>query len=250
MKKQIKLLEKYGITNYIIENNKLIINGSLDLRSLTSVDKDFLKETTINGSLDLQSLTSVDKDFLKETTINGYLYLHSLTSVDKDFLKETTINGSLDLRSLTSVDKNMVQANVKQLESGYNEKRSYCYFDDILSKVLSVKETKGYTIYTTPFGFIAQKRDKTAHGNTIKKAIIDLEFKFIAEKLKKEPINKDTVITDAYYRIITGSCEQGVIEWKRKNRVDVEEILAKELLPILEKTNAYGLNKFKELISF
>lgn len=80
--------------------------------------------------------------------------------------------------------------NVKQLEIGYNKEDGYCYFDGILSKVLSIKKTKGYIIYTTPFGYIAQKGDKTAHGNTIKKAISDLEFKFIAEKLKNEPIKK------------------------------------------------------------
>jgi len=60
LKKQIKLLKKYNIT----------INGSLDLRSLTSVDKDFLKGTTINGSLDLRSLKSADKDFLRGVLYN------------------------------------------------------------------------------------------------------------------------------------------------------------------------------------
>jgi len=135
--------------------------------------------------------------------------LGSLTSVDKDFLKETTINGSLYLSSLTSVDRLIIEENVNQLEVGYDKERSYCYFDGILSKVLSIKQTKGYIIYTTPFGFIAQKEDKaeTAHGNTVKKAIGDLEFKFVAEKLKKEPIKKDTIITDMYYRLITGACE-------------------------------------------
>jgi protein tyrosine/serine phosphatase len=316
MKKQIELLKKYNVTNYKIEDNKIIINGSLNLSSLTSVDKDFLKNTTINGSLNLYSLTSVDKDFLKNTTINGsldlhslasvdkdflknttingnlylnsltsvdkdflknttingslylyslksvdkdflknttingYLYLNSLTSVDKDFLKNTTINGSLNLYSLTSVDKEMLEKNVKKLQEGYNEEKGYCFFDGILSKVLSVKKTRGYTIYTTPFGFITQKKNKTAHGETIKKAIQDLEFKFIAETLKKTPIKANTFITEQYYRIITGACEQGVREWKMRNNIEEDKIKAKDLLPILEKTNAYGLDKFKELVSF
>jgi hypothetical protein len=100
MEKQIELLKKYGVNNYTIENGIVIINGSLYLRSLTTVDKDFLKNTTINGDLDLRSLTTVDKDFLKGTIINGGLNLRSLTTVDKDFLKGTTINGRLDLRFL------------------------------------------------------------------------------------------------------------------------------------------------------
>ena len=226
------------------------INGYLDLSSLKSVDKDFLKGTTINGYLDLRSLKSVDKDFLKGTTINGDLDLHSLKSVDKDFLKGTTINGSLYLHSLKSVDRTIIRNNINKLEVGYNKEKSYCFFDGTLSKVLSVKKTRGYTIYTTPFGFIAEKNNKTAHGKTIKGAINDLEFKFIAEKLKNEPIKKDTIITDSYYRIITGACKQGISDWKQRNNIETNEIKAIDLIPILEKTDAYGLNKFKDLISF
>ncbi len=250
MKKQIELLEKYGVTNYSIENDVITINGDLDLYPLTSVHKDFLKGTTINGYLDLYSLTSAHKDFLKETTINGSLYLRSLTSVHKDFLKGTTISGSLFLDSLTYENSKLMRYNVKQLERGYNKEKGYCFFDGILRKVLSVKETRGYIIYTTPFDFVAEKDGKTAHGKTVKKAISDLEFKFVVEKMKKTPINADTIVTSEHYRIITGACEYGVLEWKKNNNIQVDEIRADELLTLLEKTNAYGLSKFKELITF
>ena len=238
MKNQIKLLKKYGISNYTIENDKI----------------------TINGSLDLSSLTSADKDFLKGTTINGYLYLRSLTSADKDFLKGTTINGSLDLRSLTSADKDFLKNNVKKLKDGYNKEQSYCFFDGILLKVISVSVKKEYTIYTTTNGFVAQKNKFTAHGNTIKKSIQDLEFKIISEKLKKEPIKEDTEFTIKYYRLITGACEAGCVSFMRENNiefnfidgeaVELDKIKAKDLLPMLEKSKAYGLEMFKSLIQF
>ena len=207
IKKQVKLLKKYGVKNYTIENDKITINGWLDLRSLTSADKDFLQGTTINGLLDLGSLTSADKKACKE--------------------------------------------NVKSLEVGYNKKQNNCYFDGILSKVLSVHTRKEITIYRTPFSFIAQKDDFTAHGKTIAKSIEDLQFKIIAEKLKNDPITEDTMISMAYYRVITGSCEQGISSWVNENNLsELTEIKAKDLLPILEKTNAYGLDKFKSLITF
>ena len=206
MENQIELLNKYGVTNYTFEDGVITINGSLDLRSLISVDKDLLKGTTINGSLDLRSLTNADREVLEN--------------------------------------------NVGQLEVGYNKERGCCYFDGILSKVLSVKKTRGYVIYKTPFGFIAQKGDKTAHGESVRKAISDLEFKFIAEKLKKEPIKESTIITDRYYRVVTGACEQGIANWKRSNGIELEEIRADELLPILERTNAYGVGRFKELVDW
>ena len=123
-------------------------------------------------------------------------------------------------------------------------------FDGILSKVLKVSKHKGYTIYETPFEFVAQQDKYTAHGKTIKQAIQDLEFKKIAEKLKNEPIKADTVVTVQHYRLITGACQSGVEGWMRTNGIEKTEMGAKELLPLLEKTNAYGLSKFKELAKF
>ena len=154
------------------------------------------------------------------------------------------------LSSLTSVDSNILKNNVKQLQKGYNQENNYCYFDGILAKVALVCEKSGYTIYTTPIGFIAEKGNYTAHGQTVKKAIQDVGFKVIAEKLKKEPITEKTIITNQYYRLITGACEQGVKQWRMQNNIEVENITAKELLPLLEKTNAYGLENFKKLIQF
>ena len=235
---QIALLKKYKIKNYTIENDLITINGSLYLRSLTSADKDFLKGTTINGYLDLHSLRSADKDFLKGTTINGSLYLRSLTSADKDFFNK----------------------NVNKLKNGYNKKEGYCFFDGILSKVLSVHVRKEYTLYKTHFGFIAEKDNRTAHGKTIRKAISDIEFKFISEKLKNDPIKEDTKFTVKYYRLLTGACDSGCRNWMNNNNipfkivddetVELKPIKAKDLLPILEKSNAYGLEKFKSLITF
>ena len=293
MKKQIELLKKYEVKNYTIENNKITINGSLYLRSLTTADKDFLKGTTINGSLYFSSLTTADKDFLKGTAINGYLDLRSLTTADKDFLKGATINGSLDLRSLTTADKDFLKGatingsldlrslttadkdflkgttingylyfsslttadkdflkvNVKQLKRGYNKKDNYCFFDNILSKILSVTTKKGYTIYTTPFEFVAQKGKYTSHGKTVKRAIQDLEFKVISENLKKEPILKDTIIDINYYHTVTGSCILGIESFKKQHNLK-DSYKAQDLFNVLKDKNAYGFEKFKSLITF
>jgi len=238
LSKQIELLKKYNVTNYTVANGEITINGDLDLRSLTTADKDFLKGTTINGDLDLSSLTTADKDFLKGTTINGSLYLSSLTTADRITL----------------------ESNIKKLKEGYNQKEGYCFFDSILSKVLKVSEKSGYTIYTTPFEYVAKKGKFTAHSKTVKKAIVDLEFKKVAEKLKKDPIKEDTLFTVKYYRLLTGACDNGVRQWMQNNKipfkvigedtVELKPMKAKELLPILEKTNAYGVERFKQLVTF
>ena len=76
-----------------------------------------------------------------------------------------------------------------------------------------------------------------------------MQFKIISEQLKKEPIKADTIIDIKYYRLITGSCEIGVKSFIDSHRLK-ESYKAKDLLPILEKNRAYGLEKFKSLITF
>jgi hypothetical protein len=82
----------------------------------------------------------------------------------------------------------------------------------------------------------------------VKEAISDLQFKIAADRFKNEPITMDTVIDVSRYRAITGACLFGVNQWREQNGITSDTITVKELLPLLEKTNAYGLKKFKSLI--
>ena len=93
-----------------------------------------------------------------------------------------------------------------------------------------------------------------------KKAINDVQFKIVSEKLKKYPINENTEITVKHYRLITGACDLGVREFMKSNDIEfnvidgetVENnpIKAIDLVPILSKGNAYGIEKFKSLLTF
>ena len=94
---------------------------------------------------------------------------------------------------------------------------------------------------------MAEKDGFFAHGETVKKAIQDVQFKAIAEKLKNEPIKADTVISVQYYRTVTGACEMGCKSWMNQNGISVEEMTAAELLPLLKKTSAYGYEKIKAM---
>ncbi|WP_300440591.1 hypothetical protein, partial [Christiangramia sp.] len=108
--------------------------------------------------------------------------------------------------------------------------------------------------------FVAEKDGFFAHGGSVKKAISDVQFKIVAEKLQNEPIYEDTELTVKYYRTVTGACDFGCREFMDKHNIaytvqdgeTVEEnpIKAKDLLPILEKSHAYGVERFKDLIQF
>ena len=172
----------------------------------------------IDGSAKLDALTSV----------GGYLRIYGSAKLDAPFIKNLTYK-SID-GYLFVIESEKTTKGIKII-SGYNCKR--VQKGKIIKQVL----------------FVAEKDGFTAHGETIKKAISDVQFKIISEKLKKEPIKKDTIIDIKYYRLITGSCEIGVKSFIDSHGLK-ESYRADELLPILEKQNAYGLDKFKSLIIF
>ena len=132
-----------------------------------------------------------------------------------------------------------------------------CFVIESTTTKLGINIYTGYNLLSITNGiikkehcFVAEKDGFFAHGETVKKAIQDVQFKAIAEKLKNEPIKADTVISVQYYRTVTGACEMGCKSWMNQNGISVEEMTAAELLPLLKKTSAYGYEKIKSLITF
>jgi len=224
----------------------------MKIGNYTLTKDQFSGKENIEGSLDLGSLTSIPEGF--NPTVEGSLDLGSLTSIPEGF--NPTVGGYLDLGSNTK----RIRSEVKPISINRNffwnkNGKIYAKIDGVFCEILNEKKKDDYTIYSAKKVnrddnfFIAKKGDFYAHGDTVKKAIEDVEFKVISEKLKNEPIKKDTILTIQYYRLLTGACEMGVKDWMDKNKVK-EGIRADELLPLLEKTQAYGLSKFKQLVSW
>jgi len=143
----------------------------------------------------------------------------------------------------------------------------YCFVIEDTTTKKGIRIYTGYNLPTMTKGvlnkepqFVAEKDGFMAHGITVKKAITDLQFKIVSEKLEHEPIKPDTKLTVKYYRTLTGACDAGCREWMTRNKipftiegedtVEVKPIKAKDLLPLLEKSNAYGVDKFKSLLTF
>ena len=185
--------------------------------------------------------------------------MRSLTSIPEGF--NPTVGGYL----VTKNERKRINTNVKLISINKNffwdkNGKKYAKIDGIFCEIINQKETtineSKYVIYN------AKKINKDesfvivnqglyySHGKDVKIAFEDLQFKIASEKLKKEPITKDTMIDIKYYRIITGACEMGCQSWIKENNIKESEIRADKLYEILEKTNAYGFEKFKQLVTF
>ena len=170
--------------------------------------------------------------FSGKETVGGYLYLGSGLSAPTKKPK-----GKLD----TPKNKLLVWQDGKYIKA-----------DGIFTEVISKKggAYRVKKVHSQKEFYLVTNGETHAHGETLKKAKEDFQFKIISEKLKNEPIKKDTIIDIRYYRLITGACELGVKNWMEQNKMTEESYKAAELLPILEKTNAYGLDRFKKLVAF
>ncbi len=135
----------------------------------------------------------------------------------------------------------------------------YVSADEIFTEVVSKKGNvyKVKKLHSQKEFFLVSDGKTHAHGDTLKKAKEDFEFKIISDKLKNEPIKKETIITVNHYRLITGACEFGVKSWmdrvfnlKERAKIESKGIKAIDLLPILKKNTAYGLERFEKLITF
>ena len=203
-----------------------------------------------------QALTSISLPVLETCgnycfSYNQALTSQALTSISLPVLETCGYDCFSSNQALTSISIRCNKLNAKNVD-GYP------------FVIENEKTTKGIKIYTgynlvqvtgkkiqKQACYVAEKEGFTAHGDTPKKAISDLQFKVVAEKLKNEPIKADTLITVNHYRLITGACEMGVKSWIEQNKLTGKENMrADELLPLLIKTNAYGIDRFKQLMDF
>ena len=127
--------------------------------------------------------------------------------------------------------------------------------------LLNKKRIQNYTIYKTQylqdfkdnikkFQFVAEIDGLTAHGETIEKAIQDVEFKRLKNMdLEKhaERIKEQGYFTAYDYRLITGACEYGTNRWLEENNFSWED--KKTIEEVLELTKGeYGHEILKEFI--
>jgi len=248
--------KKHGLTEKQF-NGTDTVGGSLDLSSVTSIPEGF--NPTVGGDLSLRSVTSIPKGF--NPTVGGSLYLSSVTSIPEGF--NPTVGGYLDLSS--DLKKNVtIKKPTGKIDTPKNKllfwkEGKYVKADGIFTEVVN-KRGNAYRVkklHSQKEFFLITDGTTHAHGDTLKKAKEDFSFKLIAEKLKKDPIKADTIITVPYYRIITGACEMGCMNFinetftgKEKEKILDKGIKAKDLFPILLKKNAYGLEKFQSLLTF
>jgi hypothetical protein len=242
-------------------NNKLT---TLSLPALTTAGNNCFRYNYKLTTLSLPALTTAGNYCFRYNGTLTTLSLPALTTAGRFCFRYNPVLTTLSLPALTTAgsdcfcyNKALTTLSLKEQKYNIQTVDGYCYIIETLKKRNDITIYSGGNLVNIKDGaikiepyYVAEKDNYTAHGNTIKEAVKDMQFKIIAEKLKEEPINADTIITVEYYRIVTGACQAGCESWLRQNNISKTEYKAAELLPILENSNAYGYETFKKLCNF
>jgi len=216
----------------------------------------YAEVTELQGDLVISQ--GVTATFPNLTSIGGGVYVRENAKLTAANL--TSIGGGVYVYEGAKLTRSetYIPYEWSMLEASFNAS-GYTFLDSILAKIV---HRRGNVMRVVIVGQTAESYLVTdgkfhAHGATLKQANNDLAFKRIAEKIKNDPIKKDTVITIPYYRALTGACETGIETWMSQTFdadkiADILEngITAEKLLPILKKKNAYGFEKFQQLVTF
>ena len=150
----------------------------------------------------------------------------------------------------------------------YNKNKIYI-IDGIQTIIISVRNNiaKGYILnkdLTLTKCYIVKGHNKFAHGETLRKAVEDLQNKIFKDMDTEETIdlflkefadaNKKYPAKDFYiwHNRLTGSCEMGRQQFAKEKGIDIEKdtFTVKEFINLTK--NAYGgdiINQLKERIS-
>ena len=285
MKNLIYVLEAKGY-GYKKEDGYIVINhyGYVCLESLTTLPENVKFEN--QGNVYLENLTTLSENVKFEN--QGNVYLESLTTLPENVKFEN--QGHVCLERLTTLPENVkfenqgnvylenlttLPENVKFENQGYvylgslngktityrGKKLKIRHIDGETMIIQSSKEKDGFIISKAlylkggelknmPSCYIAEKENLYAHGESMKKAIEDVNFKYMQINLDKNKlvsqIKARGTITKNDYRLLTGACQMGVNNFCSELNIIEDEISVQKALEITK--GRYGYETFKRLL--
>ncbi len=242
-------------------NNSRSVNysnsSSINFDNSSSINFNNSSSKNLNNSSSINFNNSRSVNYDNSSSVNhefSTTYNYSLSSSVKSY-DLSTIYLHEKPRNLDVNDNTVNVIDVSKLNIDFNTwlDRGIVCADGIKKELLQTKKLKDITIYKVkefPRGhsFVAQKGDIFSHGETLKQAVEDLQYKFISadtSKFKNWDINEKRELSELIdsYRSITRACSLGVKDFIQRNNIK-GNMSVKEVIEVTE--GAYGGGKYKE----
>ena len=203
----------------------------------TKVTHDTIKITGINSN---------EKKIVIPSQIDGFSVTHIGSGAFRsNNLTEVTIPNSVTHIGDWAFEESVIitQANHK-----------IQMIDGIATVIRSKKKRDEFTIYEGSLFnrkekcFVAKRDKYYAHGETIKQAIEDVNFKFLQENLEVQDlvnqIKRKQTISVSEFRLLTGACKMGCESFMKQNNLTETTYPLTKALDLLK--NQFGWSKIQE----
>ena len=249
------------LTNLNLPNVKIIENDAFRNNNITNLNLPKVK-TIENDVFAYNNLTSVNLPKVK-TIGDSAFWNNKLTSVNLPKVK--TIRGfafwnnkltSVNLPKVETIkkyafwDNNLTSATIR------GKKYKVIMVDNDPLLINSEKKVGEFTVYdcqylSTHQVYVAEKGKYQAHGETIKEAIEDVNYKYLQATVNISKlvvkIKKANKVTATDYRLLTGACRFGIKKFKEDNGIKKDYLTIKQMLKLT--TNEYGGERMEELFN-
>jgi hypothetical protein len=228
------------------EGIKFENQGYVSLNSLTTLPEGVKFEN--QGSVDLVSLTTLPEGIKFEN--QGTVYLNSLTTLPEGVKFEN--QGPVDLVSLTNEKQNYL-----------GKERVLRHIDGFTMLITSTRKQGGIIISKAKyFGggdidklkecFVAQCGEFSAHGDTLKAAVEDIQSKLQEQAGKSKAIQRiksTEIVTANDFQIITGACREGMRQHLAQLNIDMKGVESLNLSDAIKAMSgsSFGYQFIREL---
>ena len=225
-----------------------VFNGDLEIKSRDTKKYSY---TRITGSLTIQSDAKLDA----LTSVGGNLSLNDNAKLDAPVL--TSVGGNLSINADAKLDAPNAKYNVSDVPGMCRDRliksfasSGYSWADGILAKIVARRGNVSRVIVCgkTKVSYLVKRGDVYSHGETLGKAREGLLYKIGSRDTtpyKKWTLGHKCTKADAIkaYRIITGACEQGTMNWMEQHKVP-ESLTVSKVIKLT--AGAYGSEVFKK----
>ena len=257
--------------------------GSVDLESVTSLPSNitfknhgyvYLKSvTSLPDNVKFNNYGGVDLESVKSLPANitfnnhGWVDLESVTSLPVNIIFNN--HGGVYLEKVTSLPDNVTFNNyggvyLENLKGKHKYKGKEFEFMHVDGSTMLIESSKkkgdilihkaryfgGGDIDKLKKCFVAQKGNYYAHGETVKNAIEDVNFKFLQETFNTDDlvnqIKESGIVTKNDYRLLTGACSLGCDMFIKEHGIS-DSISLKKAKSLIH--NVYGSDQFNELFA-
>lgn len=203
----------------------------------------------INGYITINGIEKQKQKVIIPSKIDGF----PVTHIGEGAFRYNQLQNVEIPNSVTHIGGGAFNSNVKIVQ----ENRGIQMIDRIATVIRKRKKSDEFTIYSGQFFntkrdcFVAKKGNLYAHGNSLREAIEDVNFKYLQTNFNIDEIVKEIketqIMSVNHFRLLTGACRSGCKNFLDENNIEKRELPLIEAIDLIR--GRFGWSKISKYFS-